>query len=170
VHAWLQVVEAMGRQRPKSDGKCFNRSPICIIIIVVFISLAVFMIYGAYALFEYSNALDLWRVQGRSEVVTSPATVALNASAAKYLHAVGPSFRFDGRVVSCGSRPFSTRPHVLAHFPHEILSRRVCAAAAQRAETRPDRRRHRHRIMRFWNAGSLASIGARCCGCACCRS
>jgi hypothetical protein len=104
----------MGRQRPKSDGKSCNRSPICIIIIAVFVSLAVFMSYGAYTLFEYMNALDLWRVQGRSEVVTSPTPVVFNASAAKYLHAVGPSFRFDGRVVLCGDRPFFTQQ--VSHF------------------------------------------------------
>jgi tetratricopeptide (TPR) repeat protein len=133
-HAWLQVVEAMGRQRPKSDGKSCNRSPICIIIIAVFVSLAVFMSYGAYTLFEYMNALDLWRVQGRSEVVTSPTPVVLNASAAKYLHAVGPSFRFDGRVVLCGDRPFFTQQ--VSHFGVFLSQVRQILRVCHRCRTR----------------------------------
>ncbi len=102
-HAWLQVVEAMSRQRPKlSDHRCFNRSPICIFFVAVFVSAAVLMCYGAYAVIEYMNGLELWRIQGASEVVTWPMSVVLTASAGKILHAVGPSFHFDGDVVLCG--------------------------------------------------------------------
>jgi len=103
-HAWLQVVEAMSRQ-DSNHGKCCNRnrSPICIIFVALFLCFAIIAAFAAYESILNVNELEFWRIEGRSEVVAQPMSIVVNASAGKILHAVGPEFRFNGRVVVCGN-------------------------------------------------------------------
>jgi hypothetical protein len=70
----------------------------------LFFCLAIILAFAAYE-FIYLNMkeLEFWRIEGRSEVVAQPISIVVNASAGKILHAVGPEFRFNGRVVVCGN-------------------------------------------------------------------
>lgn len=117
-HAWLQVVEAMNRQRP-SDRNCLNRSPTCILTVATLCSFLFFIFYFVYSTIKYDNALELWKEDGASAVEMLPMSLVVNASAGVILHAVGHSFRFDGRVILCGNRPFSMQP--LIFLSHKLV-------------------------------------------------
>jgi hypothetical protein len=46
-----------------------------------------------------------------------PLSIVVNASAAKFLHAVGSAFRFNGRVVRCGRHNLSNFGLLFSLFP-----------------------------------------------------
>ena len=52
---------------------------------------------------QYLNEREIWRIDGRSEIMAAPMSIVVNASAGMFLHAVGAAFRFNGRVVHCGN-------------------------------------------------------------------
>lgn len=102
-HAWLQVVEAMNRQQPAKDVSCYSqKSPVCVSFALIFCCLFIVFAHGIYTAIQYLNEREIWRIDGNSEIVALPMSIVMNASAGKFLHAVGAAFRFNGRVVHCG--------------------------------------------------------------------
>jgi tetratricopeptide (TPR) repeat protein len=117
-HSWLQVVEAMSRQQPAHDVSCFSqRSPVCISFAVIFCWFFILFAHGIYTAIQYLNERDIWRIDGKSEIIAMPLSIVVNASAAKFLHAVGSAFRFNGRVVRCGRHNLSNFGLLFSLFP-----------------------------------------------------